>query len=673
MLRRTHNLGILAHVDAGKTTLTERLLFAAGVIDAPGSVDEGTTQTDTLALERRRGITIRSAVVSFAVDDATVNIIDTPGHPDFIAEVERCLGVLDGAVLVVSAVEGVQVQTRLLLRALRRLHVPTLIFVNKIDRAGADRARVLEAIEERLTPAIVAMGSTHGLGTREAGFTPWGADDAPFCTRLVEVLAEQDDGVLGAFVEHGVVPYPRLREALATQTQRAIVHPVYFGSALTGGGIEPLLSGITELLPEAAHDIDAPLAGRVFKIERGELGEKIAYARLFAGTLRARERVRVGAAEEKVTAMRVFARGPAEQRASASAGEIAMLWGLRGIRIGDRIGAGASPGPAREFAPPAFETVVLPRDPADRGRLRSALAQLAEQDPLIDVRQDGVRRELSVSLYGEVQKEVLEATLAADYGVAVEFRETTTICVERLTGSGAALEVLHAKTKTNVTGKSSPISSNPFPATLGLRVEPGSIGSGIRLRLDVDVRLVPIYIYKHVDTFVDHMTQYVREILQAGLFGWQVTDCTVTITDCGYRAPGTTAADFRKLTPLVLMGALGHAGTVVCEPFFHVSLEVPTGSVGTVLPALARLGGVPGSSTLHGGLATLEALVPAARLQGLRRQLPGLTGGEGVVETSFAGYHPVSGDPPERHRTTPNPLNREEYLLHLARRVDTSA
>src|ERR1022692_3693367 len=157
MSRKTLNWGILAHVDAGKTSLTERLLYAAGVIDEVGSVDDGSTQTDSLALERQRGITIKSAVVSFAIDDVTVNLIDTPGHPDFIAEVERVLGVLDGAVLVVSAVEGVQAQTRVLMRTLRRLRIPTLIFVNKIDRAGAQDERVLRAIAERLTPAIIAM------------------------------------------------------------------------------------------------------------------------------------------------------------------------------------------------------------------------------------------------------------------------------------------------------------------------------------------------------------------------------------------------------------------------------------------------------------------------------------------------------------------------------------
>src|SRR6185436_6638166 len=169
---QTLNLGILAHVDAGKTTLTERLLYAAGVIDDIGRVDDGTTRTDSLALERERGITIKSAVVSFVVDDVTVNLIDTPGHPDFIAEVERVLDVLDGAVLVVSAVEGVQSQTLVLHRALRRLGVPTLIFVNKIDRTGAEPARVLDAIHERLGVSTVAMNRPRHAGTRSASTIP---------------------------------------------------------------------------------------------------------------------------------------------------------------------------------------------------------------------------------------------------------------------------------------------------------------------------------------------------------------------------------------------------------------------------------------------------------------------------------------------------------------------
>ena len=270
---RTLNLGIVAHVDAGKTTLTERLLHAAGVINRIGSVDHGDTQTDTLDLERRRGITIKAAVVSFVVDDVTVNLIDTPGHPDFIAEVERVLDVLDGAVLVISAVEGVQAQTLVLMRALQRLHIPTLLFVNKIDRPGADAERVLRGVAERLTPALIPVGSVHDLGTRAAGFTAWGGGDPAFRARLAELVAERDPGILEAYVDDEAgVELPRLRRALAAQTGRALVHPVFFGSAITGAGVEPLMAGVAGLLPAAAGDTDGPVAGLVFKVERGPSG-----------------------------------------------------------------------------------------------------------------------------------------------------------------------------------------------------------------------------------------------------------------------------------------------------------------------------------------------------------------------------------------------------------------
>src|SRR6476620_1572490 len=222
---RTLNLGILAHVDAGKTTLTERLLYTAGAIDHVGSVDAGTTQTDSLDLERERGITIRSAVASFVLGNLSVNLVDTPGHPDFIAEVERVLGVLDGAVLVISAVEGVQPQTPLLFRALRRIGVPTLIFVNKIDRSGADPDSVLAAIRRRLSPTAIPMGRVDGAGHHDASFVESAADDAVHRAALAESLAEHDEAILRAFVhDEGALPYARLREQLAVQTRAGLVH-----------------------------------------------------------------------------------------------------------------------------------------------------------------------------------------------------------------------------------------------------------------------------------------------------------------------------------------------------------------------------------------------------------------------------------------------------------------
>jgi ribosomal protection tetracycline resistance protein len=654
LLRRRLNLGILAHVDAGKTTLTERLLYAAGVIDEIGSVDAGTTQTDSLALEQQRGITIKSAVVSFAIDDVTVNLIDTPGHPDFIAEVERVLSVLDGVVLVVSAVEGVQPQTRILMRALQRLRIPTLMFVNKADRVGADSERVLADIGERLTPAAIAMGSVVGEATRGVVYSPF-ADG-----RVLELLAEHDDAVLAAYLEdEGSVS----RTDLVGRTAQALVHPVFFGSALTGAGVDALTAGIAELLPAEPGDADGPLSASVFKIDRGPNGEKVAYTRIFSGTIRVRDRLD----EAKVTAIGVFDGGSVVRCASAAAGQICNLWGLRDVQIGDTIGEPGPKAPAREFAPPTLESVAVPVDSADAHALYVALTQLAEQDPLIDVRRDDERHELSVSLYGEVQKEVIQATLASDFGLDVAFRETRPIYIERPLGTGEAVEILHAE-------------SNPFLATIGLRVAPGPKGSGVEFRLDVDTRGVPLFVYKRHENFAASMDDYVREALREGLFGWRVTDCVVTMSESNYsspdgppstRGPLSTAADFRKLTPLVLMRALERAGTVVCEPVARVSLEVPTASLGAVLPALARLGAPGGAPSLKGELAVVETAMPSARVHDLQRQLPALTRGEGVLESSFGGYEPVAGDQPTRRRTTPNPLNLDEYLMHLARRVSS--
>ena len=627
MPQRTLNLGILAHVDAGKTTLTERLLYAAGVIDEIGSVDAGTTQTDSLALERQRGITIKSAVASFAIGDVTVNLIDTPGHPDFIAEVERVLSVLDGAVLVISAVEGVQPQTRVLMRALRRLRIPALLFVNKIDRAGAGEERILRAITARLSPAVVPMGSVSGPGTRAAGFTPRDGTDAAARARLAEILAERDEGILAAYIDDELgLPYARLRQELAAQARRALVHPVFFGSAVTGAGVPPLMAGLAELLPAGTGDAAGPVSGRVFKIERGAGGEKLAYVRMFSGVIRTRDRLRFsGDHEGKVTAISVFEHGTATSRPSVSAGQIARLRGLDEIQIGDLIGERQPDVIQPQFAPPALESVVVARHPADRAALRVALGQLAEQDPLINVRQSP--GELAVSLYGEVQKEVIQATLAGDFGVDVTFRETRTICIERPVAPGQAAELLGAP-------------GNPFPATLGLRVDPAPAGSGVAFRLEVDVRSVPMYVYKTVASFAAMMTQYVRQALREGPRGWRVTDCSVTMNQCGYLSPSTTAAHFRKLTPLVLMAALDQAGTVVCEPMILLSLEIPAETVRAVLAAVARLGGTAETPVLRADMAVFQTLLPAARAQDLQRQLPGLTGGEGVAETSFGGYRP---------------------------------
>src|ERR687889_814487 len=550
------------------------------------------------------------------------------------------------------------------MRTLQRLNIPTLIFVNKIDRAGAQSEPLLRSIAERLTPAIIPMGSISGLGTRSPSFAPYGAADADFGSRLIDLLADHDDAFLASYVDdETTVSYRRLRGELAAQTGKGLVHPVFFGSAITGAGVDELISGITELLPAA--EVDGPVSGVVFKIERAQGGEKIAYIRMFSGTVRVRDQVQLSQGKgEKVTGVSVFEHGSAVQRASVAAGWIGRLCGLREVRIGEAIGEPRTTPERNHFAPPTLETVVVPSRPADKGVLHVALTQLAEQDPLINLRQDDIRQELHVSLYGEVQKEVVGATLANDYDIDVEFRETTPICVERPIGVGEAIELLpQARSPTT-----------PFLAAIGLRIEPAALDSGVHFGLDVKVGSIPTHVYKTVEAFHKAMERTVLETLRQGIYGWEVTDCTVTMTDCDYHAPprrwpGTAASDFRLLTPLVLMGALKQAGTAVCEPIHRFHLEIPSDTFGATVSAMARLHAVPQTQEMRGSSHTLVGGIPAARVHELQQQLPALTHGEGLVECEFDSYQPVRGKIPTRPRTDYNPLNRKEYLLHFMRRV----
>jgi ribosomal protection tetracycline resistance protein len=662
MLVRNLNLGIVAHVDAGKTTLTERLLFAAAVIDEVGSVDRGSTQTDSLALERRRGITIKSAVVSFAVDGVRVNLIDTPGHPDFIAEVERALSVLDGAVLVISAVEGVQSQTRVLMRALQRLEIPTLLFVNKIDRVGADDERVLNSVRQRLTRDALAISRPHALGTPGAWSAPLDPADPGFASELVDRLSERDDAMVAAYVARsGEFSAGELRARLSRQASRGAIYPVLFGSAITGAGVESLMSALPMLLgDEAAGGDERAVAGTVFKVERGPAGERLAYLRLFSGRLRTRDEVSVsGGRMAKVTSIKVFESGGAVTARSVAAGQIAVVGGLGEVRIGDAVGSGRRSLPEPQFAPPTLETVVVPDRIRDRSALHVALTQLAEQDPLINLREDARRGEIALSLYGEVQKEVIQSTLLDDFGIGVTFRESSTICIERPRRSGSAVESMKDD-------------GNPFLATVGLRIEPGRPGAGVEFRLEVELGAMPIAFFRAVEDTV-------RETLRQGLQGWEVADCVVVMTRSGYaprqsrmharfdKSMSSTGADFRGLTPLVLMRALHRAGTDVYEPIHRFRLEIPSDALAQTTLALGRLRSAPDTVDAVDETTTMDGTMPAAMVHRLRQELPGLTRGEGVLETWFDGYRPVAGRPPARARFGPDPLDRKRYLLAVTR------
>lgn len=604
----TLNIGILAHVDAGKTSLTERLLFDHGAIDRLGSVDAGDTRTDDGAIERQRGITIRSAVAAFTVGDTQVNLIDTPGHSDFIAEVERALAVLDGAVLVLSAVEGVQAQTRVLMRTLRRLRLPTLVFVSKVDRAGARAEGLLDDIRRRLTPHVAPLGEVTGLGTADAAVTP-----IPHGPDLAEALADVDPDILAAVVD-GPAPTPAdLHKSLAARTADGSFHPVYFGSALGGQGVPDLVRGLIRLIPPAPTTLGTAPRGTVFAVRPGPGGERTAYLRLYDGEVTERQRLtflrrdadgRSGEVTGRVTRLDVIggASGP------LTTGNIAALTGVPGVRVGDRLGELTDRSP--QFSPPTLETVVTARHPEHAARLRSALLTLADQDPLIHARPTA-GGSTALLLYGEVQMEVLAATLAQDFGVEADFEPGRVRYLERPRGVGEASQELpwHDRTR--------------YWATIGLRVEPGERGSGGVFTYETELGALPRAFHQAIE-------ETVHSSMGTGLTGAAVTDYRVTLVRSGFVAPVSTAADFRGLTPIVLRRALERAGTRLYEPYHAFEAEVPLDALAPVTAQLASAGAEFTGTTGGATAWTITGALPARRVREVELRLPGLTHGEGV-------------------------------------------
>ncbi|BCD30008.1 MULTISPECIES: elongation factor G [Bacillus] len=641
----TINIGIVAHVDAGKTSLTERILYETNVINEIGRVDSGNTQTDSMDLERQRGITIKASVVSFCINDLKVNVIDTPGHADFIAEVERSFRVLDGAILVISAVEGVQAQTKILMRTLQKLNIPTILFVNKIDRSGANTEKVMKQIKEILSNEAFPFYSALNEGTKEARIIAYKSYDD-----CIELLAPYNESLLESYVNNEIVPETLLREELIKQITQANVFPIFFGSAMTGMGVTELLENISDLIPAknpAEHEI---LSGVVFKIEREPSGEKIAYIRVFSGRLHVRKYVYIQRGEalahkEKIKKICMFHNGNAVQASIVPSGEFSKVWGLNDIKIGDIIGERTLYIRDIHFAEPQMEAVIeaLPKERIHD--LYAALMELCEEDPLIKVWKDDVHNELYIRLFGEVQKEVIETTLFEKYNLQVTFSNTRVVCIEKPIGIGNSIEVMGEK-------------ANPFYATIGFKIKRGELNSGITYNLGVELGSLPLAFHKAIEDTV-------FQTLNQGLYGWEVTDIIVTLTHTGYASPVTTASDFRNLTPLVLMNALKQAETCVYEPVNEFELTVPEHTISTAMYKLAAIPATFAEPIFNNDSYQLTGSLPVAKTENFKRMLHSFTEGEGIFTTKPAGFIKLTGPFPIRKRVDYNPLNRKDYLLHV--------
>ncbi|KOT39819.1 elongation factor G [Streptomyces caelestis] len=671
-LATVRNLGILAHVDAGKTTVTERILFATGTTHKRGEVHDGTTVTDFDPQERDRGITIFAAAVSCAWDGHRINLIDTPGHVDFADEVERSLRVLDGAVAVFDAVAGVEPQSESVWRQADRHGVPRLAFVNKMDRAGADLDAAVASIRERLHPAPLAVqlpigaedaftGVVDLLHMRALTWTDAGEarDPAPVPDDLreeahrrrrllEEAVAELHPGALEEFCATGALDAGTLTAALRDLTRDGDAVVVLCGSAYRDRGVEPLLDAVLAYLPSPldvppvrgtreddgteqrrSADPAAPLAALAFKVTATATG-RLTYLRLYAGTIEkgdtvwdatARRSERIG----RILRVRADRHAPLER---AVAGDIVAVIGLRSARPGSTLCAPHAPLVLEPpgVAEPVVSVAVEALKGTDTGRLASALARLAEEDPSLVVRTDPETGQTVLSGMGELHLEVAVEKIRREQGVGVTMGRPRVSHRETVGRGVSGFVYRHVKQDGG---------AGQF-AHVVLDVEPlAAPGAGFEFRSAVVGGRVP-------QEYVRAVEAGCRDALTEGpLGGHPVTGLRVTLTDGSTHVKDSSDTAFRTAGRFGLRGALRACAMVLLEPVAEVTVTVPEDAVGGVLGDLAaRRGRVTGSVT-RAGATVVTATVPLAELFGYATRLRSRTQGRGTFTTRPTGHAPA--------------------------------
>ena len=670
---RIRNIGIVAHIDAGKTTLTERILYYTGRISRPGDVDEGTTVTDWWEQERERGITITAAAITCFWRDHQINIIDTPGHVDFTAEVERSLRVLDGAVVVFDAVNGVEPQSEVVWRQADRYRVPRIAFVNKLDRLGADFEAAVASIGQRLGARVAVLQLPIGLESRFVGLVDllslrelhFGeAPDDPVVERpvapdrldaavawrqrLVEAVVEHDDGLLARYLEGDEVAKDDLRAALRAATLAGRLVPVLAGAALRNKGVQPLLDAVVHYLPspldrgdvhgtdpdgQPTHrppDDEAPLAALAFKVVTDPHAGRLVYARVYSGVLRPGLLVlnpRTGRKERLGRLVRM-AGGQREEMAAAPAGEIAALVGCKEFATGDTLSDPQHPIVLErmQFPEPVVVQAIEPRSPSDGDRLALALARLAEEDPTLQVRQDAETGQLLIAGMGELQLEIVAERLRREFHVVprlgrpqVAYRETAT--------RRAEAEEVYARL----------VAGRAHFARLRLRVEPAADSGAVEFRVRVPAEALPRHLREAVEAGV-------REALAAGpLLGYPVVGVRVSLLDVEVHPTDSSEMAFKLAAVQATREALARASPVLLEPVVRLEVLIPEEHFGAVAADLvARRGHVLDSEVLGNQGRRLRARAPLASMFGYTTTLRSLTQGRGTAHMEVIGYEPAA-------------------------------
>ena len=545
------NIGILAHVDAGKTTLTESLLYTSGAILELGSVDKGTTRTDTMFLERQRGITIQAAVTSFNWNDYKINIVDTPGHTDFITEVYRSLSVLDGAILVISAKDGVQAQTRILFHALQKMNIPTIIFINKIDQDGINLNNIYQNIKEKLSNDIIVM--------QNVTLTPEISIKNIIDLDDWDPVISKNDKLLEKYIVGEKLTIQELMYEEYRCVKKGSLFPIYHGSARNNIGTQQLIEAISNLFCSEMNENDSELCGRVFKIEYTDHKQRLVYLRLYSGTLHLRDTIMLPEKKKmKLTEIYIPSNGEMIQTKIVCSGDIFIIPNNT-LRLNDIIGN-------EKILPcnvwndktvPILRTRIEPIKIEEREKLLDALTEIADTDPLLRYYVDTITHEIIISFLGTVQLEVICSLLIEKYHINIRIEDPTVIYLEKPLQK--ADYTIHIE-----------VPPNPFWASIGLSITPLPIGTGIQYESKVSLGYLN-------QSFQNAVREGINYGLEQGLYGWKVTDCKICFEYGVYYSPVSTPSDFRFLAPIVLEQTLKKAGTQLLEPYLSFILFTPEG------------------------------------------------------------------------------------------------
>lgn len=639
------NVGLVAHVDAGKTTTTEQLLYLSGQTRSVGSVDAGTARTDWLDVERERGISVRAASAVLQYGGVRVNLLDTPGHVDFAGEVERALAALDAAVLILSAAEGVQSHTLTLWRALAALGIPVILYINKIDRVGCDVEAVLASMRAELSGALLVLNRPKGEGSRACT-----APAVPFTDEAsVLALADQDDALAERYLSGDAIGAEQLEMLAAQLTAQRRIFPVVFGASALGVGVDCLLSAMATLLPRTTLKEDGALSGVVYRVEHDAQIGKLAHVRLFGGSVANRDAVPLtapGGGEtrmEKVTQIRRFQGEKYQDVGKLSGGDSAALCGLVSARTGDILGS-APPRVDVHFASPLFTVQVMPDNPADLTALVAAMGELADEDPLLDFEWLRDERELHIKIMGPIQLEVLGAMLASRYGLSARFTAPSVIYKETVAKSGVGFEAYTMP--------------KPCWAVVELAFDPLSRGAGYRFRSEANNT-------KLFKRYQNHIETAVPQALKQGLLGWEVTDVAVTLTGGEHHLEHTHPLDFFVATPMAVMNGLENCGTVLLEPLQTLRVIADEGLLGKTVGDMVAMRAEFDSPVTKDGKFTLEARVPVAESMDYPTRFAALTSGRGNLRTAFAGYAECPpGVTAVAKRRGVDPRDRAKWILH---------